>query len=95
MSKHTSRKARWTQINAKEFRSAFGVVCYRAGAWEGTVFYDLWEPSVLSDVEFFWHSHRSLTGRFKRPRNAMMAMEDRARELCRRHQDGIRIAFKE
>ena len=35
------------------------------------------------------------TPRFKRPRNAMMAVEDKARELYRKGPEEIRIAFEE
>ena len=95
MSKHTSRKTRWTQVNSKEYRSTFGLVRYRAGAWEGTVVYELWQQDALDDSLFSWHAGSSPAGRFKRPRNAMMAVEDTARALRRQYQDQVKIAFED
>ena len=93
MSKHIPRKARWTQINSKEYRSAFGVVRYRAGAWEGTLEYELREMPTEETLES-WRAESVTAGRYKRPRNAMMAVEDKAREIRRRYQDQARIAFE-
>jgi hypothetical protein len=93
MSKHSSRKSRWTQVNAKEYRALFGTVRYHAGAWEGVVRYDLWIDEPPDSVGA-WRSHQDVVaGRFKRPRNAMMAVEEQALQLQRAHQKRIRIAF--
>ena len=91
MSRHTSRKARWTQINAKEYRAAFGVVCYKAGAWEAMVHYEAWN----SESQPAWQAEQTFAGRYKRPRNAMMAVEDKAREILRQQGERVRIAFAE
>lgn len=89
MSKHASRKSRWSRLNAKEYRSAFGVVLYRAGAWEGTVLYE-----ALGEGDHpVWQPLSAPAGRFKRPRNAMIAVEDKATELSRRLADRGRVAF--
>src|SRR5262249_13160629 len=85
MSKHAARKARWTQVSAKEYRAPFGVVRYVAGAWEGTVRYEL-------ESDDAWHAETAFAGRFKRPRNAMISVEDKARELGRKRAK-VRIAF--
>jgi hypothetical protein len=90
MSRHTARKERWTQVSAKEFRSLFGVVHYRAGAWEGTVLFEQLEPDPAGAS---WRPQQQYAGRFKRPRNAMIAVEGKAREVCRRQADQVRIAF--
>jgi hypothetical protein len=92
MSKHISRKARWTQVNSKEYRSAFGVVRYHAGAWEGALHYELRETADQTMES--WRAESESAGRFKRPRNAMMAVEDKAREIRRRYHDQARIAFE-
>jgi len=94
MSKHVPRKARWTQINSKEYRSTFGVVRYQAGAWQGTVNYELAEIDLDNHVLLSWRNESESTGRYKRPRNAMMAVEDKAREIRRRHKDLVKIAFE-
>ena len=95
MSRHTSRKSRWTQVSPKEYRAAFGVVRYRAGAWEGEVFYELRAPAS-DDPAAAWQSEAApVAGRFKRPRNAMMAVEEKAREVLRRHGEQVRIAFED
>jgi len=93
MSKHTPRKARWTRLSAKEYRAEYGVVRYQAGAWIGTLVYDVAERGV-SETEIVWRKEQSTTGRYKRPRNAMMAVEDKAREIARRPQNQARVAFK-
>ena len=95
MSKHTSRKSRWTQINSKEYRSTFGVVRYHAGAWEGTAIYELWQQDGLDESQASWQARSAPAGRFKRPRNAMMAVEDTARALRRQYQDRVKIAFED
>jgi len=95
MSKHEPRKSRWTQLNAKEYRAAFGVVRYHAGAWEGSVSYDLRQPPQEDGAEIVWQPRNVSTGRFKRPRNAMLSVEEQARLLLRRHGADVRIAFRD
>ena len=86
MSRHKSRKERWTQVNAKEYRAAFGLVQYKAGAWEGTVQFELWH-----EEEPEWRAEQTYVGRFKRPRNAMIAVEDKAREILRREKEKVKV----
>ena len=88
MSRHISRKERWTKVNAKEYRAAFGVVRYRAGAWEGTVVYESWREDQPP-----WQAEEAFAGRFKRPRNAMIAVEDKARRILRTHLDKVKVAI--
>ncbi len=88
MSKHTPRKDRWTQISAKEYRSTFGVVEYRAGAWEGRLIYMHWQHETEE-----WTTESAPAGRFKRPRNAMIAVEDKAKEVQRRLGDEAKVAL--
>ncbi len=95
MSKHTPRKARWTQVNSKEYRSAFGVVRYHARAWEGTVLYEMRAPHASDETVVSWRGESATAGRFKRPRNAMMAVEDKAREIRRLYQEQARVAFED
>ncbi|MBM3992839.1 MAG: hypothetical protein FJ303_01585 [Planctomycetes bacterium] len=89
MSRHTPRKERWTQVSAKEYRSAFGMVCYKAGAWEGAVVFERWTEGETPP----WQPDEEFAGRFKRPRNAMIAVEDKARLILREHGDKVKIAI--
>jgi len=91
MSRHTSRKERWTEVNAKEHRALFGFVRYRAGAWEGTVVYETWNEAG----ESHWQKAETFVGRFKRPRNAMIAVEDKAREIARKQGDKVKVTIEE
>ena len=84
MSRHSSRKERWTQLSAKEYRALFGLVRYIAGAWEGTVVYQAW-------AEEAWHAEQAFAGRFKRPRNAMIAVEEKARSIARQQGDKAKV----
>jgi hypothetical protein len=93
MSRRTTRKERWTQVNAKEFRSAFAVVLYRAGAWEATVFYQRRQLGLTGDTLESWQAESASAGRFKRPRNAMIAAEEKAMLLGRREPDQVKVAF--
>lgn len=95
MSKHTARKDRWTQLNAKEYRAAFAVVCYRAGAWEATVHFERRQPDAAEAIDTAWRAESAPAGRFKRPRNAMIAAEEKARLLLRRNPTEVRIAFED
>jgi len=94
MSKHVSRKSRWTQVNPKEYRAAYGVVRYHAGAWVGTLLFELRdEAGTDTAAEPAWHAESHPAGRYKRPRNAMMAVEDRARDVRRLYGERARVAF--
>ncbi|MFO0966193.1 MAG: hypothetical protein U0793_11500 [Gemmataceae bacterium] len=88
MSRHVSRKSRWTQVSAKEYRSSFGVVTYRAGAWEGRLVFMRWNIDTDS-----WRPETLAAGRFKRPRNAMICVEDKAIETQRRYGDDVKVAL--
>jgi hypothetical protein len=95
MSRHTSRKERWTQVNAKEYRSAFAVVQYRAGAWEATVHYQRRQQGAAGEPLEGWHPESVSAGRFKRPRNAMIAAEEKACLLGRRGAEVVKVDFVE
>jgi hypothetical protein len=84
MSRHSTRKERWTQVNAKEYRALFGTVRYVAGAWEGTVVYQACDEEA-------WRAEESFAGRFKRPRNAMIAVEEKARTIARQQGDKAKV----
>lgn len=87
MTKHIPRKARWLQLGPNEYRTGEGRVYFRAGQWFAEVHYRVHDPESTAAAELqTW-----LAGKFKRPRNAMIALEDRVTELRRRH--GAQVVF--
>jgi hypothetical protein len=89
MSKHISRKQRWTQQNSTQYTAAIGKVVYEQRAWYGLLDYKLRseEPAPL----LAWVTHTQRLGPFKRPRNAMVALEQEATLLKNRHGDNLRM----
>jgi len=85
MSRHVSRKSRWARCGPNEHRSAVGRVYYRAGEWHAAVTYQVppQEGQPPQSVQS-WD-----LGKFKRPRNAMMAVEDKAREIQRKYGEAV------
>jgi hypothetical protein len=92
MSKHVSRASRWARHGPQEERSAVGRVYYRSGQWFAEVSYQVAAPeepdatAPAPEGPQVW-----VLGKFKRPRNAQMAVEDKARELQRRY--GAALTF--
>jgi hypothetical protein len=85
MSRHVARKQRWTQVDTKTYSSALGRVAYQQDAW-----YALLEYRTLVGPERpggmpSWRPHAQRLGPFKRPRNAMVALEREATLLRNRH----------
>ncbi len=85
MSKHISRKKRWTQESALRYSSNLGTVMYEKQAW-----YGLLEYKTLAAVEkegglATWLPQAARLGPFKRPRDAMVAVEREATLLKNRH----------
>jgi hypothetical protein len=91
MSRHIPRHERWTKLGPNEYTSAAGVVRYELGAWWAFVAYQECDPEPATDALLEWHEHESRVGPFKRPRNAMMAVEEHALLLQRRLGDRIVI----
>jgi hypothetical protein len=88
MTKHVPRRARWSQLGPNEHRCAEGRVFYCAGQWFAEIAYrvgELGSPAGTTEP-LCWQA-----GRFKRPRNAMIALEERATALRRQH--GENLAF--
>src|SRR5262245_4559081 len=89
MSKHISRKERWTQKSTSEYSSVLGRVVYRERAW-----FALLDYKTLSHDENqlpCWTAHEMRLGPFKRPRNAMVALEREATALQNRHGENVLI----
>ena len=87
MSRHVSRKDRWTRENAQRYVSAVGTVVYQQKGWFAVLDYKTrTEPEGGPPA---WEPHTLRLGPFKRPRNAMVALEREAAFLKNRHGDGV------
>jgi hypothetical protein len=89
MSKHISRRQRWTEESPTQHSSALGKVVYQQRAWYGLLDYRLRveEGAGLAT----WEPHTQRLGPFKRPRNAMVAVEREATILQNHH--GANVLF--
>jgi hypothetical protein len=88
MSRHVSRKERWTQIDAKRHRSSLGEVVYDKNGWYAVLPYRTLAAPAEGAL-LAWEQHRRRLGPFKRPRNAMVALEQEANVLKNRHGDNL------
>ncbi|MBL8795267.1 MAG: hypothetical protein JNM56_15280 [Planctomycetia bacterium] len=87
MSKHIGRKQRWRQESETLYLSEFGRVAFRERAWFGLLDY---RTMTLGDDQLpHWEAHHLRLGPFKRPRNAMLALEQEATVLRNRHGDHV------
>jgi hypothetical protein len=86
MSRHVPRHERWSQLGPNEYRSGSIAVRYDKGAWWALVSYEQREDPAAP-----WRHEDERLGPFKRPRNAMMAAEERVLLLGRRHGDNVRF----
>jgi hypothetical protein len=84
VSRHIPRHARWSKLGPAEYRSGSAVVRPARGAWWAWVAYSVRDEPTPGE-EAPWQERCDLLGPFKRPRNAMMAAEEHARLLKRRH----------
>jgi hypothetical protein len=91
MSRHVPRHARWSRLGPNEYRSGSAAVRFERGAWWGWISYRQRAAATEEDLLPQWQSRCDRLGPFKRPRNAMMAAEDHARLLKRRHGADIEI----
>jgi len=91
MSKHISRKDRWTQRNAKSYTSDLGEVVYRQDAWYARLIYQLRTPSLIDSELPSWVGYDTWIGPCKRPRNAMVELEREVAVLRNRHGGDVRI----
>jgi hypothetical protein len=83
MSKHIGRKQRWTQETPGRYASPLGAVVYERNAWFALLDYQTREPH--SGAAPTWTPHQRRLGPFKRPRNAMIALEEEITILRNRH----------
>jgi hypothetical protein len=91
MSKHIGRKKRWTQVNARTHTSALGKVAYQQDAWYAVLDYKTLLPPEKEAGLPGWQSHAQRLGPFRRPRDAMVALEREVTILKNRHGKDIRI----
>ena len=89
MSRHIGRKQRWSQLDARRYTSALGQVFYEQNGWYADLDYKTLAPSQTDSSPPTWVSHHQRLGPYKRPRNAMIAAEDRAVLLKRRHGEHV------
>jgi hypothetical protein len=84
MSKHIGRKQRWNQDSPSQHSSRLGKVVYQERAWFALLDYRLRATADESAMPT-WVAHTLRLGPFKRPRNAMVALEREATILSNRH----------
>ncbi len=89
MSKHQGRKSRWQQESSRRYTSALGEVVYQEGAWHANLRYRLRLPQSDPHALAHWEDRSQRLGPFKRPRNAMVALEREVTFLQNRHGDGF------
>jgi hypothetical protein len=90
MSRHIGRKERWTQVSSTEYAAQIGKVVYQKQAWYGLLDYQL--RSAEEGPMPVWVPHKQELGPYRRPRNAMIAVEREATMLKNRH--GSQVLLK-
>jgi hypothetical protein len=85
MSKHIGRKKRWAQVDARTYTSLLGKVAYQQDAWYALLDYKTLVPAERQGGLPSWQSHAQRLGPFRRPRDAMVALEREATFLKNRH----------
>jgi len=91
MSKHVSRKDRWTQHGPNAHTSALGTVSYRQDAWFARLVYRVREPSKVEGELPSWIDYNLWLGPYRRPRNAMVELEREVTVLRNRHGDDVQV----
>jgi hypothetical protein len=89
MSKHIGRSKRWTRQDARTYTSARGRVVHERDGWYALLVYRTRVPPERKSGLPSWLTHSRRLGPFKRPRNAMVALEEEATILQNRHGDGV------
>jgi hypothetical protein len=84
-SKHVGRKQRWARQNAHTFTSRLGTVAYQQDAWYALLDYRTLAPPRRPGGPPTWVAQARRLGPFKRPRDAMVALEREATVLLNRH----------
>jgi hypothetical protein len=92
MSKHKSRKQRWAQESTKAYKSDTGRVFYDRNGWYASLDYQTLAPQRTPHDLAEWEPRTARLGPFKRPRDAMVAVEREETFLRNRHGTHIRFA---
>ena len=92
MSKHIGRKQRWTQDSTTQHSSPLGKVVYEQRAWYGILEYRTRAGDALALL--VWVAQQQRLGPYKRPRNAMVALEREATALRNRHGQDILLGVQ-
>jgi len=82
---------RWSKLGPSEYRSGGAVVRYTQGAWWAWLSYRQREAVGPETVLPPWQEKCDRLGPFKRPRNAMIAAEQHAVLLRRRHGENVSV----
>jgi hypothetical protein len=85
MSKHVSRKERWRQLDTRRYSSELGQVLYEQNGWYAVLDYRTLVAQEAESGLPTWETHCQRLGPFKRPRNAMIALEREVTSLRNRH----------
>jgi hypothetical protein len=85
MTKHVGRKRRWTRQDAKTYSSEQGKVVYQQNAWFALLGYKTLAPPEREGGPPAWRTQSQRLGPFRRPRDAMVALEREAAMLQNRH----------
>jgi hypothetical protein len=91
VSRHVSRRERWSQSGISVYRCPGAVVRPWKGGWYAWLAYHLVHPQVPASQPIVWLARSERLGPFRRARNAMMAAEAQLTLLERRHGDGVRL----
>jgi hypothetical protein len=89
MSKHVGRKERWNRRDAWTHTSELGTVEFRRGAWYARLIYRVREPAEEGLPTVIKHDR--WLGPYKRPRNAMIALEREITMLQNRHGEDLQL----
>ncbi len=89
MSKHVGRSKRWTQQDSRTYVSAPGKVVHERDGWYALLQYRTRASAEQKGGLPSWLPHSRRLGPFKRPRNAMVALEQEATILKNRHGDNV------
>jgi hypothetical protein len=89
MSKNVGRKQRWAKADARTYSSDLGKVVYQQNGWYAVLDYKRLGPPERAGGPPTWTAHSQRLGPFKRPRNAMVALEQEATFLKNRHGQDI------
>src|SRR5262245_12813689 len=91
MAKNAGRKRRWTQDGANAYSSALGKVGYQQDGWYALLDYRTLAPAEAPGGFPVWVPHARRLGPFKRPRDAMVALEREVTFLRNRHGPGVLV----